>query len=149
SPCKTRLFGIVAHAFLMFPTSLESQAGYCGNHFQPQNLPRFFSHQDFLCRAFAYDRVTKRCHWLSFNSLTNDYVRNCIIGKGADYKGTISVTKSGIQCQAWNSMIPHEHRSARKITAETPEGKREGHGVFTTSPETRHEVCDIPLCSGR
>ncbi|KFO92816.1 Hepatocyte growth factor, partial [Buceros rhinoceros silvestris] len=85
----------------------------------------FFSHPDFLCRAFAYDRVTKRCHWLSFNSLTNgvrkkqdhafdlyekkDYVRNCIIGKGADYKGTISVTKSGIQCQAWNSMIPHEH----------------------------------------
>ncbi|NWR94887.1 HGF factor, partial [Furnarius figulus] len=80
---------------------------------------------NFLCRAFAYDRVTKRCHWLSFNSLTNgvrkkqdhafdlyekkDYIRNCIIGKGADYKGTISVTKSGIQCQAWNSMIPHEH----------------------------------------
>ncbi|NXH63424.1 HGF factor, partial [Rhabdornis inornatus] len=79
----------------------------------------------FTCKAFAYDRVTKRCHWLSFNSLTNgvrkkqdhafdlyekkDYVRNCIIGKGADYKGTISVTKSGIQCQAWNSMIPHEH----------------------------------------
>lgn len=39
-----------------------------------------------------------------------DYVRNCIIGKGAEYKGTISITKSGIECQAWNSMIPHEHR---------------------------------------
>lgn len=45
-----------------------------------------------------------------FSFLSIDYVRNCIIGKGADYKGTISVTKSGIQCQAWNSMIPHEHR---------------------------------------
>uniref|UniRef100_A0A8C6Y255 Hepatocyte growth factor n=1 Tax=Naja naja TaxID=35670 RepID=A0A8C6Y255_NAJNA len=79
----------------------------------------------FICRAFAFDKTAKRCHWLSFTSLENgvrkkqdnafilyekkDYVRNCIIGKGATYKGNISVTKSGIECQAWNSTIPHEH----------------------------------------
>ncbi|XP_050181428.1 hepatocyte growth factor isoform X1 [Myiozetetes cayanensis] len=126
----------------------------------------------FTCKAFAYDRVTKRCHWLSFNSLTNgvrkkqdhafdlyekkDYVRNCIIGKGADYKGTISVTKSGIQCQAWNSMIPHEHsflpssyrgKDLRENYCRNPRGEEGGPWCFTTSPEMRHEVCDIPLCS--
>lgn len=42
--------------------------------------------------------------------LLTDYIRNCIIGKGGSYKGTVSITKSGIKCQPWNSMIPHEHR---------------------------------------
>lgn len=58
--------------------------------------------------ALVFHTLTKSLIFFSFISI--DYVRNCIIGKGADYKGTISVTKSGIQCQAWNSMIPHEHR---------------------------------------
>lgn len=58
--------------------------------------------------AQILNALTKSLIFTSFLSI--DYVRNCIIGKGADYKGTISITKSGIQCQAWNSMIPHEHR---------------------------------------
>lgn len=45
-----------------------------------------------------------------FLLLPIDYIRNCIIGKGGSYKGTVSITKSGIKCQPWNSMIPHEHR---------------------------------------
>uniref|UniRef100_A0A7M4F944 Hepatocyte growth factor n=2 Tax=Crocodylus porosus TaxID=8502 RepID=A0A7M4F944_CROPO len=126
----------------------------------------------FTCKAFAYDRAMKRCHWLSFNSLTNgvrkkqdhafdlyekkDYVRNCIIGKGANYKGTISITRSGIQCQLWNSMIPHEHsflpssyrgKDLWENYCRNPRGEEGGPWCFTTSPEIRHEVCDIPLCS--
>ncbi|XP_015685516.1 hepatocyte growth factor-like, partial [Protobothrops mucrosquamatus] len=91
----------------------------------------------FICKAFAFDKTDKRCHWLSFTSLENgvrkkhdnafvlyekkDYIRNCIIGKGATYRGNISVTKSGIECQAWNSTIPHEHR-IYEITTENCEG---------------------------
>ncbi|XP_026556843.1 hepatocyte growth factor isoform X1 [Pseudonaja textilis] len=126
----------------------------------------------FICRAFAFDKTAKRCHWLSFTSLENgvrkkhdntfilyekkDYVRNCIIGKGATYKGNISVTKSGIECQAWNSTIPHEHsflpssyrgKDLQRNYCRNPRGEEGGPWCFTSDPETRHEVCKIPLCS--
>ncbi|XP_048357166.1 hepatocyte growth factor isoform X1 [Sphaerodactylus townsendi] len=126
----------------------------------------------FTCKAFAFDKVVKRCHWLSFTSLENgvrskqdntfdlyenkDYVRNCIIGKGAAYKGTISVTKSGVRCQAWNSTIPHEHsflpssyrgKDLRENYCRNPRGEEGGPWCFTSNPKIRHEVCDVPLCS--
>ncbi|ETE65922.1 Hepatocyte growth factor, partial [Ophiophagus hannah] len=118
-------------------------------------------------KAFAFDKTAKRCHWLSFTSLENgvrekhdnafilyekkDYVQNCIIGKGATYKGNISVTKSGIECQAWNSTIPHEHsyrgKDLQRNYCRNPRGEEGGPWCFTSDPETRHEVCKIPLCS--
>ncbi|XP_077194140.1 hepatocyte growth factor isoform X4 [Paroedura picta] len=126
----------------------------------------------FTCKAFAFDKVVKRCHWLSFTGLENgvhhkqdntfdlyenkDYVRNCIVGKGAAYKGTISVTKSGVRCQAWNSTIPHEHsflpssyrgKDLRENYCRNPRGEEGGPWCFTSNPKIRHEVCDIPLCS--
>ncbi|XP_038597136.1 hepatocyte growth factor isoform X2 [Tachyglossus aculeatus] len=121
----------------------------------------------FSCKAFAFDKALKRCHWFSFNSMTNavrkkqdhafdlyekkDYIRNCIIGKGGSYKGTVSVTKSGIKCQPWDSMIPHEHGYRGKDLQENycrnPRGEEGGPWCFTSNPEVRHEVCDIPQCS--
>ncbi|KAF7246657.1 Hepatocyte growth factor [Varanus komodoensis] len=85
-----------------------------------------------------------------------NYVRNCIVGKGGNYKGTISVTKSGIKCQAWNSAIPHEHsflpssyrgKDLRENYCRNPRGEEGGPWCFTSNPMIRHEVCDIPLCS--
>ncbi|XP_060550884.1 hepatocyte growth factor isoform X4 [Pantherophis guttatus] len=121
----------------------------------------------FICRAFAFDKTAKRCHWLSFTSLENgarkkhdtafllyekkDYVRNCIIGKGATYKGNVSVTRSGIECQAWNSTIPHEHsyrgKDLQRNYCRNPRGEEGGPWCFTSDPKTRHEACKIPLCS--
>nr|XP_034984105.1 hepatocyte growth factor isoform X5 [Zootoca vivipara] len=126
----------------------------------------------FSCKAFAFDKASKRCHWFSFTALENgvrsrednafdlyekkDYVRNCITGKGTNYKGTISVTKSGIRCQAWNSTIPHEHsflpssyrgKDLRENYCRNPRGEEGGPWCFTSSPTKRHEPCDIPLCS--
>nr|XP_060634283.1 hepatocyte growth factor isoform X5 [Anolis sagrei ordinatus] len=121
----------------------------------------------FACKAFVFDKPTKRCRWLSFTSLDSgivrrhnntfdlyekkDYVRNCIVGKGANYKGTLSVTKSGIRCQAWNSTIPHEHnyrgKDLRGNFCRNPKGEEDGPWCFTSNPEKRYEVCDIPLCS--
>ncbi|XP_073475668.1 hepatocyte growth factor isoform X3 [Aquarana catesbeiana] len=121
----------------------------------------------FTCKAFAFDKSTKRCHWFSFNSLSKgvkkkfdrafdlfekkDYVRNCIHGKGSTYKGSRNVTKSGLSCQPWSSMFPHEHSYRGKDLTENycrnPKGEEGGPWCFTQNPQIRHEVCDIPLCS--
>ncbi|XP_078530302.1 hepatocyte growth factor [Lissotriton helveticus] len=125
-----------------------------------------------LCRAFAFDKSTNRCHWLSFNSKSpgvrikhdyafdlyekKDYIRNCIHNKGTSYKGTKNVTKNGLPCQSWNSMIPHEHsflpssyrgKDLRENYCRNPRGEEGGPWCFTKSPEVRHESCDIPLCA--
>uniref|UniRef100_A0A8D1F9D4 Hepatocyte growth factor n=1 Tax=Sus scrofa TaxID=9823 RepID=A0A8D1F9D4_PIG len=125
------------------------------------------SHRHPLCRAFVFDKARKRCLWFPFNSMSSgvkkefghefdlyenkDYIRNCIIGKGGSYKGTVSITKSGIKCQPWNSMIPHEHSYRGKDLQENycrnPRGEEGGPWCFTSNPEVRYEVCDIPQCS--
>nr|XP_033815652.1 hepatocyte growth factor isoform X2 [Geotrypetes seraphini] len=126
----------------------------------------------FFCKAFAFDRSTKRCHWLSFSSTSagvrkkrdfafdlyekKEFIRDCIHGKGENYKGTISVTKRGLPCQTWSSMIPHEHsflhssyrgKDLRENYCRNPQGEEGGPWCFTTSPEVRHDVCDIPFCT--
>ncbi|XP_068132289.1 hepatocyte growth factor isoform X2 [Hyperolius riggenbachi] len=126
----------------------------------------------FTCKAFAFDKSTKRCHWFSFNSLSTgvkkkfdrafdlyekkDYVRNCIHGKGGNYKGSRNITKSGLLCQSWNSMVPHEHsflhssyrgKDLKENYCRNPKGEEGGPWCFTVDPKVRHEVCDIPLCS--
>ncbi|KAK1788782.1 hypothetical protein P4O66_002591 [Electrophorus voltai] len=78
------------------------------------------------CRAFNYDHINRTCHLLSFDRFADgvqkerrsdhdlyeqkDYVRECIVGSGVNYKGIKSVTRSGISCQAWNVSVPHEHK---------------------------------------
>lgn len=39
-----------------------------------------------------------------------DFVRECIIGTGLNYKGRRSVTESGVECQNWDLNTPHEHQ---------------------------------------
>ncbi|XP_027249285.1 hepatocyte growth factor isoform X4 [Cricetulus griseus] len=126
----------------------------------------------FTCKAFVFDKTRKRCHWFPFNSMSSgvkkgfghefdlyenkDYIRNCIIGKGSSYKGTVSITKSGIKCQPWSSMIPHEHsflpssyrgKDLQENYCRNPRGEEGGPWCFTSNPEVRYEVCDIPQCS--
>eukprot|EP00079_Xenopus_tropicalis_P034046 XP_017947817.1 PREDICTED: hepatocyte growth factor isoform X3 [Xenopus tropicalis] len=126
----------------------------------------------FTCKAFAFDKNIKRCHWFSFNTMSagikdkydisfdlyekKDYIRDCIHGKGSNYRGTRNVTKRGLACQPWNSMIPHEHsflpstyrgKDLKENYCRNPKGEEGGPWCFTKSPEVRHDVCDIPFCS--
>lgn len=34
---------------------------------------------------------------------------SCVLGKGADYRGTMNVTPEGVTCQRWDSQFPHNH----------------------------------------
>jgi len=75
--------------------------------------------------------------------------------------GTVHVTKSGKQCQAWSSSTPHVPDSSVKDD-NFPDGSRatarnycrnpsdtftEGVWCYTTDPDTRWETCDVPSCS--
>mmetsp|Transcript_28957 Transcript_28957/g.43737 ORF Transcript_28957/g.43737 Transcript_28957/m.43737 type:complete len:611 (+) Transcript_28957:85-1917(+) len=74
---------------------------------------------------------------------------------GSDYRGTISITKSGRTCQRWDSQFPHTHD---RTTDDYPEaGLEENYcrnpdgenwsWCYTTDPNERWEVCtDVPRC---
>ncbi|KAK6488171.1 hepatocyte growth factor-like [Huso huso] len=126
----------------------------------------------FVCKAFYYDKKENKCHWLSFTSKApgvrkemdfrydlyekKDYIRECIIGNGSNYKGMKTVTKTGLTCQAWSSMVPHEHsflpskyrsKDLEDNYCRNPDNEASGPWCFTTDPDIRHQSCDIPQCS--
>lgn len=73
----------------------------------------------------------------------------CYSGDGSVYDGTVSVTLSGRQCQAWSSSFPHHHRwGSAGFPANhcrNPDGES-GPWCYTTDPSRRFELCDVPRC---
>ncbi|KAM6188176.1 LOW QUALITY PROTEIN: tyrosine-protein kinase transmembrane receptor ROR2-like [Sarcoramphus papa] len=85
----------------------------------------------------------------------NQY-HQCYNGSGADYRGTISVTKSGHTCQLWDSQNPHNHDLTSTQFPElggghaycrNPRGQMDGPWCFTKNKNIRVELCAIPSCS--
>ncbi|XP_016352287.1 hepatocyte growth factor-like protein isoform X1 [Sinocyclocheilus anshuiensis] len=122
------------------------------------------------CRAFNYEfrpsLVCKHLPWVGDRDNADVkrnvncdlyemkvYVRKCIVGKGEDYRGKVSTTKSGRTCQQWWSKFPHDHRWTPSATnglelnyCRNPDGDPIGTWCYTTDPERRYESCDIPQC---
>nr|XP_048707150.1 tyrosine-protein kinase transmembrane receptor ROR2 isoform X2 [Caretta caretta] len=82
----------------------------------------------------------------------------CYNGSGADYRGTISVTKSGHSCQHWNSQHPHNHDLTSTQFPElggghaycrNPGSQMDGPWCFTQNKNVRMELCEVPSCSPR
>ncbi|XP_028605037.2 tyrosine-protein kinase transmembrane receptor ROR2 [Podarcis muralis] len=82
----------------------------------------------------------------------------CYNGSGADYRGTISVTKSGHHCQYWDSQHPHPHHLSSTEFPElggghaycrNPGSQMEGPWCFTQNKNVRMELCEVPSCSPR
>ena len=74
---------------------------------------------------------------------------DCQTGKGADYHGEVSQTKSGLECQAWNVQTPHKHsfgEVGNHNQCRNPNGEP-GAWCYTTNPAKRWELCDIEECS--
>jgi hypothetical protein len=79
---------------------------------------------------------------------------NCGCDQQADYRGNISVTASGKTCQAWNSQTPHQHTRTPddypndgldSNFCRNPDGEARAW-CYTMDPNTRWELCDIPVC---
>nr|ABV53442.1 prothrombin [Sus scrofa] len=80
---------------------------------------------------------------------------NCAEGLGMNYRGNISVTRSGIECQLWRSRYPHKPEvnstmypgaDLRENFCRNPDGSITGPWCYTTSPTVRREACSIPVC---
>jgi len=72
--------------------------------------------------------------------------------KGLDYRGQKAVTKSGQECQYWNTNSPHE--PAHKPAGGNAENycrnpsKAQEPWCYTTDENKKWEYCGIPKCSG-
>uniref|UniRef100_A0A8D0CKK4 Macrophage stimulating 1 n=1 Tax=Scleropages formosus TaxID=113540 RepID=A0A8D0CKK4_SCLFO len=122
------------------------------------------------CRAFNYETrpsvTCKQLPWVRDEDTAEvkrnvncdlyekkDYVRRCIVDDGKTYRGKVSKTESGRDCQQWWSKFPHDHRWTPSPTnglelnyCRNPDGDRIGPWCYTTDPERRYESCNIPRC---
>ncbi|CAH1246529.1 LPA [Branchiostoma lanceolatum] len=107
--------------------------GWCG-HCWPEDKNLFLSHP--------------QCERQTGNEET------CQEGKGGSYRGKKRTTKSGRQCQRWDSQSPHEH-SRTPETYPTAGLERnycrnpddsDAVWCYTADPEKRWEYCDVTKC---
>ncbi|KAG8519568.1 Prothrombin, partial [Galemys pyrenaicus] len=83
---------------------------------------------------------------------------SCAEGLGTNYRGNVSFTRSGIECQLWKSRYPHRpefnstaypEADLRENFCRNPDGSPTGPWCYTTDPTVRREECSVPLCGER
>ena len=91
----------------------------------------------------------------SCNLILFPFVDQCkMTTQGQEYRGTLSKTKSGYTCQAWNSQTPHKHSNTPQNKpnvglvnnyCRNPDNDKDPW-CYTTSSGKRWEYCDVKMC---
>ncbi|XP_075910675.1 plasminogen isoform X2 [Petromyzon marinus] len=125
----------------------------------------------FTCRAFVFTSAVLDCSVMPLNSLSKftmsrkgyvlyerqDFLEDCVEGIGTDYRGTVAITASGIDCQKWSSNYPHKPNFSPATHPEAgleenfcrnPDQDAKGPWCYTTSRDTRFNYCGVRTCPG-
>lgn len=74
---------------------------------------------------------------------------DCIASdSGSAYTGTVSKTKAGVECQAWNDQSPHHHDVGTEMEhnhCRNPDGKP-GLWCYTKDSNTTWDFCEVKKC---
>ncbi|CAH1251520.1 ADGRG7 [Branchiostoma lanceolatum] len=87
-------------------------------------------------------------------------ITDCVVGDGVEYRGNVSITRSGRTCQRWDADYPHRPEIHSK---EFPNAglvgnfcrnpmrgffgtRHDSPWCYTTDPNVMWEGCDIPQC---
>ena len=81
---------------------------------------------------------------------------DCQTGNGVDYRGEVSQTKGGLECQAWNVKTPHSHTYTMSVAGlgahnfcRNPSSSIDpAVWCYTTSPGKRWDFCPVEQCTG-
>lgn len=84
-------------------------------------------------------------------SVKNIIEDTCFEGNGESYRGTISITVSGLKCQPWSDQIFYRTADYPELVGghsycRNPGGKESQPWCFTTSQSVRKEICNVPQC---
>ncbi|XP_054714438.1 inactive tyrosine-protein kinase transmembrane receptor ROR1-like [Uloborus diversus] len=97
-------------------------------------------------------RESETCMRLGIpNAVVVDREDGCFEGNGENYRGTKSETISGLKCQPWSDQIFYRTADYPELVGghsycRNPGGKEVQPWCFTTDPNVRKEVCDVPQC---
>ncbi|XP_054337666.1 hepatocyte growth factor-like protein isoform X7 [Pongo pygmaeus] len=81
---------------------------------------------------------------------------NCYHGAGEQYRGTVSKTRKGVQCQRWSAETPHKpqftftsepHAQLEENFCRNPDGDSHGPWCYTMDPRTPFDYCALRRCA--
>ncbi|XP_033063552.1 hepatocyte growth factor-like protein isoform X10 [Trachypithecus francoisi] len=81
---------------------------------------------------------------------------DCYHGTGEQYRGTVSKTRKGVQCQRWSAETPHKpqftftpepHAQLEENFCRNPDGDSHGPWCYTMDPGTPFDYCALRRCA--
>ncbi|XP_055132875.1 hepatocyte growth factor-like protein isoform X7 [Symphalangus syndactylus] len=81
---------------------------------------------------------------------------DCYHGAGEQYRGKVSKTRKGVQCQRWSAETPHKpqftftsepHAQLEENFCRNPDGDSHGPWCYTMDPGTPFDYCALRRCA--
>ncbi|XP_023087216.1 hepatocyte growth factor-like protein isoform X2 [Piliocolobus tephrosceles] len=82
--------------------------------------------------------------------------QDCYHGTGEQYRGRVSKTRKGVQCQRWSAETPHKpqftftpepHAQLEENFCRNPDGDSHGPWCYTMDPGTPFDYCALRRCA--